>query len=255
MNRPNLDFRGYAGTVASGRIAAGDEIVVAASGRIDADQPHRHGRWRPGGGGSRRRGDADAGRRNRCRSRRCAGEADRAAGCRRSVRGASDLDGRGSDGSGPQLYLPDRDAVGHRQHHHDQAPHRRQHPRPPRGHHARPQRDRLLQCGGGLSGRLRSLRGQPQDRLVHRDRSLHQPDHRGRDDRLPAAARHQHRLAAAHHRQDRTRHARSSRSRASSGSPGCPAPANRPLPTSSTRSCSRSAGTPCCSTATMSAMG
>jgi bifunctional enzyme CysN/CysC len=33
VNRPNLDFRGYAGTVASGRIAAGDAVVVAASGR------------------------------------------------------------------------------------------------------------------------------------------------------------------------------------------------------------------------------
>ena len=33
VNRPNLDFRGYAGTVASGHIQAGDEIVVAASGR------------------------------------------------------------------------------------------------------------------------------------------------------------------------------------------------------------------------------
>jgi bifunctional enzyme CysN/CysC len=33
VNRPNLDFRGYAGTVASGRIQAGDPIVVAASGR------------------------------------------------------------------------------------------------------------------------------------------------------------------------------------------------------------------------------
>ncbi len=33
VNRPNLDFRGYAGTVASGHIAVGDEIVVAASGR------------------------------------------------------------------------------------------------------------------------------------------------------------------------------------------------------------------------------
>ena len=33
MNRPNLDFRGYAGTVASGSIAVGDEIIVAASGR------------------------------------------------------------------------------------------------------------------------------------------------------------------------------------------------------------------------------
>ncbi|MEA2985445.1 MAG: bifunctional enzyme CysN/CysC [Alphaproteobacteria bacterium] len=33
VNRPNLDFRGYAGTVASGRINKGDTIVVAASGR------------------------------------------------------------------------------------------------------------------------------------------------------------------------------------------------------------------------------
>ncbi|WP_024520601.1 sulfate adenylyltransferase subunit CysN [Bradyrhizobium sp. Tv2a-2] len=33
VNRPNLDFRGYAGTIASGRIAVGDEIIAAASGR------------------------------------------------------------------------------------------------------------------------------------------------------------------------------------------------------------------------------
>ena len=33
INRPNLDFRGFAGTVASGQIATGDEIVVAGSGR------------------------------------------------------------------------------------------------------------------------------------------------------------------------------------------------------------------------------
>jgi bifunctional enzyme CysN/CysC len=33
VNRPNLDFRGYAGTVDSGRIAKGDAIVVAASGK------------------------------------------------------------------------------------------------------------------------------------------------------------------------------------------------------------------------------
>jgi bifunctional enzyme CysN/CysC len=33
VNRPNLDFRGYAGTVASGRINKGDPVVVAASGR------------------------------------------------------------------------------------------------------------------------------------------------------------------------------------------------------------------------------
>jgi bifunctional enzyme CysN/CysC len=33
VNRPNPDFRGYAGTVASGRIAAGDVVMVAASGQ------------------------------------------------------------------------------------------------------------------------------------------------------------------------------------------------------------------------------
>ena len=33
VNRPNPDFRGFSGTVASGRIAVGDGVVVAASGR------------------------------------------------------------------------------------------------------------------------------------------------------------------------------------------------------------------------------
>ncbi len=33
VNRPNLDFRGYAGTIASGKLRRGDAIVVAASGR------------------------------------------------------------------------------------------------------------------------------------------------------------------------------------------------------------------------------
>ena len=33
VNRPNLDFRGFAGTIASGSIVPGDEIVVAKSGK------------------------------------------------------------------------------------------------------------------------------------------------------------------------------------------------------------------------------
>lgn len=33
VNRPNLDFRGFSGTIAGGRISVGDEVVVAASGR------------------------------------------------------------------------------------------------------------------------------------------------------------------------------------------------------------------------------
>jgi len=33
VNRPDLDFRGFAGTIAAGRITAGDDVVVANSGR------------------------------------------------------------------------------------------------------------------------------------------------------------------------------------------------------------------------------
>ncbi|WP_420393840.1 sulfate adenylyltransferase subunit CysN [Acuticoccus sp.] len=33
VNRPNLDFRGFSGTVASGRVRRGDPVVVASSGR------------------------------------------------------------------------------------------------------------------------------------------------------------------------------------------------------------------------------
>jgi bifunctional enzyme CysN/CysC len=33
VNRPNLDFRGFSGTIASGRIAVGDRVVVGASGQ------------------------------------------------------------------------------------------------------------------------------------------------------------------------------------------------------------------------------
>jgi len=33
VNRPNLDFRGFAGTIASGSVTAGDEVVVAKSGK------------------------------------------------------------------------------------------------------------------------------------------------------------------------------------------------------------------------------
>jgi bifunctional enzyme CysN/CysC len=36
VNRPNSEFRGFAGTVASGRVAVGDQVVVAGSGRVSA---------------------------------------------------------------------------------------------------------------------------------------------------------------------------------------------------------------------------
>ena len=46
VNRPHLDFRGLAGTIASGTIRPGDEIVVAASGKIFEGCAHRHRRRR-----------------------------------------------------------------------------------------------------------------------------------------------------------------------------------------------------------------
>ncbi len=33
VNRPHLDFRGYAGTIASGTVRPGDSVVIAPSGR------------------------------------------------------------------------------------------------------------------------------------------------------------------------------------------------------------------------------
>ena len=47
VNRPHLDFRGFAGTIASGTLRPGDEIVVAASGSLIEGRADRHRRWRP----------------------------------------------------------------------------------------------------------------------------------------------------------------------------------------------------------------
>ncbi len=67
--RPNLDFRGYAGTICSGSVSVGDEIVVAPSGRpskIARIVTYDGDRDRP----CRRCRDADLDRRNRHRPRR-----------------------------------------------------------------------------------------------------------------------------------------------------------------------------------------
>ena len=47
VNRPNLDFRGFAGTIASGTIRAGDRIVIAPSGTQTPRRADRHLRRRP----------------------------------------------------------------------------------------------------------------------------------------------------------------------------------------------------------------
>ena len=133
INRPHLDFRGFAGTIPSGRVARGEPIVVAGSGKADAVKAHPCRRPGEGDRGSRRRGDADARRRGRHRARRRAGASRQPAGGRRPVHRASHLDERRLDAARPLLSDEDRRAnragAGHRA----QASHRRQQFRQARG--------------------------------------------------------------------------------------------------------------------------
>ena len=46
VNRPNLDFRGFSGTIAGGRVKPGDSVAVAKSGRTHQGHAHRHHGWR-----------------------------------------------------------------------------------------------------------------------------------------------------------------------------------------------------------------
>ena len=192
VNRPHLDFRGFAGTIPSGRIARGDAIVVAGSG--PSEHGHADPRRRRGGRErrSRRRGHADARRRDRHRPRRRAVAAREPAGGRRPVHRASDLDERRADAARPLLSAEDRRAHGAGLGHRAQAPHRRQQFRQARGQAARPQRGRLLQRRDDDAGRLRPLRRQPRDRRLHPDRPRDQRDGGGGHDRPRAAARDQH---------------------------------------------------------------
>ena len=60
VNRPDLDFRGFAGTIASGTVRPGDEIVVTGSGQKKHRAKDRHHGRRPRGGRRRAGRDPDA---------------------------------------------------------------------------------------------------------------------------------------------------------------------------------------------------
>ncbi len=45
--RPDLDFRGFAGQIASGSVRVGDEVVALPTGHTSRIAAHRHVRWRP----------------------------------------------------------------------------------------------------------------------------------------------------------------------------------------------------------------
>ena len=253
VNRPHLDFRGYAGTVASGRVDRGEEVVIHPSGKrahvariVTAD-----GDLEAGARG--RGGDADLRRGGRCEPRRYHRACRRRAVDRRPDRGAADLVRRGADAARPRLYaemrLPDHDGD-------DLEPQIQAQCRQSRScgrQDARAERGRLLQSEHGQGVGVRPLRGERRDRRVHPDRPLHQRDRGGGHDRVRLAPRHQYPVAGAVRGQAGARRRSRSRSPACCGSPGCPAPANRPSPIRWRSGCTPWAATPTCSTATISA--
>ena len=115
VNRPNLDFRGFAGTIASGPHRAGrpgrrrglGQGVSRIARIVTADGDLRSRRRRRGG-------DADAGRRDRRRARRHARPPADAA--RRSPTSSPpiSLDGRGGAAAGPLLPDAHRQSSGRR---------------------------------------------------------------------------------------------------------------------------------------------
>ena len=105
VNRPNLDFRGFSGTVASGVVTGrrrGARRRVAQAGQ---DHPHRHDGRRPRRGHRRAGGDAGARPRGRYLARRRADPSGRDAGILQPVPGAHDLDERRAGAFPGRSYL------------------------------------------------------------------------------------------------------------------------------------------------------
>ena len=191
VNRPDGEFRGFSGTVASGRVAVGDPIVVSGSGRSSTRGAHRELRRRPAVGRRRPFGDADAGRRGRRDPWRRAGRFPASAGGRAPLRRRPGVDGRDGGDAGQALSAQDRH--GHRARH--AQPHRRHARRriadPRAGDLPGPQRHRPRRDRGGPGRGLRRLCREPADRRLHPDRPVDAAHgggrHGGRERSTPAA--------------------------------------------------------------------
>ena len=97
VNRPNQDFRGFAGTIASGAVRTRRRRARAAVRATEPRRAHRRRTTAIWTGRRRPVGHADAGRRDRRQPRRRARRGGLAAGGRRPVPGDDHLDARRAD--------------------------------------------------------------------------------------------------------------------------------------------------------------
>ena len=187
VNRPNADFRGFAGTIVSGSVSAGDEIAILPSGHTSKVKQII------GAGGdlaSAQAGDAvtfvlskevDVAR------------GDMFAALRDRPQVADQFAahlvwmGARAPAAGPHISDEDQQLRGRRDRHRTQTSDRRDDAGKACRQDAWPERSRRLQSVDFPAGAVRCLCRQPRHRRVHPDRPLYQRDGRRRHDRLRAA--------------------------------------------------------------------
>ena len=234
VNRPNLDFRGFAGTIASGRVEPGRRdrrrCHPGAPRRSSASSPRTAiCRKRAAGRG----GHADAGRRGRHRRGDVLAADARPPAGRRPVRGAPPLDDATSQMlPGPPYLLKIGTQLCRRAGHRPQAQDRRQHA----ASTSPPRRSSSTKSASAISRSTAPIAFDPYAttatpaRFILIDRFTNATVGAGMIE-FRAAARDQHPLAGARRRQGRRAPRIKHQKPACSGSPACPARANRPSPT------------------------
>ena len=250
VNRPDLDFRGFAGQIVGGTVRPGDPVRVLPSGKdstvariVTYD------------------GDLDEAVAGQSVTLTLTDEIDISRGdviaAAAAPAGVADQFAahvvwmaRAADASRPALPAqdrrPDRRCDGGAA----QVQGERQHARAHGGQDARAQRDRRVQPQPRPADPVRSLRDEPRHGRVHPHRPLHQRDRRRRHVALRAPARRQRALAGDRGRQGRARGDEGPAALRRVVHRAVRRPASRPSPTSSSASCTSSVGTRTCSTAT-----
>jgi hypothetical protein len=203
VNRPNLDFRGFSGTVSSGVVRPGDAVrccpraalpvtrMVTFDGDLEAAQPGQAVTLVLADEIDVSRGDVIAAAQHPPQT------SDQLAVHLLWMSDAPMYPGR-------QYYLKSGTAPC-RARHRAQAQRQRQHPGDPGGQEPGPERDRRRQHQPEQPHRLRAVRRQSRPRQLHPHRPAEQRHRRRRPVRLLAAPRRQHRLAGAHRRQGPSR--------------------------------------------------